>query len=390
MAARAPWSLLSALLLVRLADEWVTFFPSGALEAIRTDLGLSYVEVGLVVASLPAGGLLGSAFSVAADFVDRRWLAAGGALGYALCMAAFALGGSLPLLLVAGFCWGAAGDAFVLGCEVALVDLYRDEVAPAIGRVNAFGAVGDLLGPLTLAAAAGLGLSWRVPFALGALAMLLYAAWLAGQRFPRPSPPPEAGSARQALLSVARDRRIVLLALVDGLYGLLDEPFLGFTVAFLERERAVPPALATLAISVAVAGGIVGFLSVPLFTARWSAPGLLRVLAAAMALEIGALVLAPFLPLQIAAIGALGVGGAVFYAVLKARYLSLRPGLAGTTKAVVTTVGHVGLAFPALVGATADAFSLAVGLGLYALVPLAILALLALGADRDRPDPVPR
>ena len=340
--------------------------------------------MGLVVASLPAGGLLGGAFSVAADFVDRRWLAALGALGYALCLGAFALGGSLPVLLVAGFLWGAAGDAFVLGCEVALVDLYRDEVAPAIGRVNALGALGDLLGPLTLAAVAGLGLSWRAAFALGAGAMLLYAAWLAGQRFPPPSRPPEVTSARQAVLSVARDRRVVLLALVDGLYGLLDEPFLGFTVAFLERERGVAPALATATISVGVAGGIVGFLTVPLFTARWSGPGLLRTLSALMAIEVAGLVLAPRLPLQVAAIGAFGVCGAVFYSVLKARYLSLRPGLAGTTKVVVTTVGQVGLAFPALVGATADAFGLAVGLGLYAAVPLAILAVLALGARRDR------
>jgi hypothetical protein len=100
-----------------------------------------------------------------------------------------------------------------------------------------------------------------------------------------------------------------------------------------------------------------------------------------MVVEIATLIVAP-LPLQVAAIGAFGLSGALFYAILTARVLSLRPGLVGTTKAVVATVGQAGLAFPWLVGATADALGLAAGLALYAAVPVAILVLLALGGAR--------
>jgi hypothetical protein len=56
------------------------------------------------------------------------------------------------------------------------------------------------------------------------------------------------------------DRRALAAA---GAFGytvcLLDEPFLGFTVAFLEQVRDETPAVATATISVAVVGGIVGF-----------------------------------------------------------------------------------------------------------------------------------
>jgi predicted MFS family arabinose efflux permease len=381
VAARAPWSLLAALLLVRFADEWVTFFPAGTVEPIRADLGLTYAEMGLVLASLPAGGLVGGVFSVAADFWDRRWLATLGALGYALCMLAFALGGSLWVLLAAGFLWGASGDAFVHGCEVTLVDLYRDDVASALGRVNALAAAGDVLSPLTLAALAGAGLGWRSAFAAGAAAMLVYAAWLALQRFPAPAPPAEAASPAKAILAVVRDRQILLLALVDGLYSLLDEPLLGFTIAYLERDRHVAPALASAAASAGIVGGLIGFLAVPLFTRRWSSRALLRGLSTAMAFEIGTVIVAPWLPVQVLALTLFQLTGAVFYSVLIARYLSARPGLAGTTQMVVGMVGHVGLLFPALVGAAADAFGLAAGLSLYAAVPLAILLLLAAGAD---------
>jgi hypothetical protein len=207
--------------------------------------------------------------------------------------------------------------------------------------------------------------------------MLGYAAWIASQPFPRPRPP--VARPTSAVLAVVRDRRILLLAVVDGLFGLLDEPFLGFTVAFLERERGLPPAAATLIVSVAVAAGIAGFLSVPLFTARWPSGRLLPALAAALGLAIAALITAPVAALQVAAAGAFGFSGALFFALLQATYLALRPGQAGTSQAVVSTIGFFGIGFPALVGAASDAFGLTTGLGLYAAVPLAMLPLLALG-----------
>ena len=165
-ATRAPFSLLAALMLVRFADEWFTFFPAGTLESIRSDLGLSYAQTGVILASLGSGGLIGHGFSVAADYVDRRKLASAGAMVYGLCLIAFALGHSFFVLVAAGLIWGAASDAFVAGCEVTLVQLYPDRIASVLARANAYGAIGDLLGPLTLAGAAAIGLGWRGVFAL--------------------------------------------------------------------------------------------------------------------------------------------------------------------------------------------------------------------------------
>jgi predicted MFS family arabinose efflux permease len=286
------------------------------------------------------------------------------------------------VLLVAAFVWGAASDALTHAAEVALVDLYRDDVAPALGRVNAYGAVGDLLGPLTLAGAAATGLGWRGAFAGGAGLMLLYAGWLAARPFPPPRPRTFAETPARALLGVVRDRRIVLLAVVDGLFGLLDEPFWGFVVAFLERERGLPPAEATALVGVAVAAGLAGFLSVPAFTRRWAPAWLLVRLAALLAAAAAVLIAAPLVPLQLAAAATFGFAAALFFAVLQATYLALRPGQAGTSAAVVSTIGFFGIGVPALVGALADAFGLVAGLALYAAVPLAIVVLLVTPAGR--------
>jgi len=386
LAARAPYSLLAALMLVRFADEWVTFFPAGSIAPIRADLHLTYVQAGVVLTALPAGGILGHGFGVAADFVSRRALAVFGAAMYAVCMAAFALADSFVVLVVASFVWGAASDAFVHGCEVALVDLYRDQLAPTLARVNAFGAVGDLLGPLMLAGAAAAGVSWRWVFAFGAATMALYALWLLAQRFPPPAPPEaEESTPWYTVLAVLRDRRVILLAVVGGLFSVLDEPFWGFVIAYLEDVRHLSGGLATLAAAVGVTGGLAGYLSVGAATRRWSERTALLGATVAVSLAVAGLVYLPLLPARAAAGFAFGYTGAVFYSVLQAALLGLRPGQAGTTGAVASTIGLFGIAFPPLVGAVADRAGLGAGLSVYAAVPAVMLVLLAAGLPRPRP-----
>jgi hypothetical protein len=147
--------------------------------------------------------------------------------------------------------------------------------------------------------------------------------------------------------------------------------------------RALSPTAATAIISVAVAAGIVGYLAVPAFTSRASSRTVLLASSALLVLAVPLLVAAPLVPLQILAALTFGFAGATFYSVLQATYLGLRPGQAGTSQAVVSTIGLLGIGFPALVGMMADAFGLAAGLALYAAVPLAIL-LLVVGTRTDR------
>lgn len=383
MGARAPLTLLAALVFVGFADEWVTYWPFGALEPIRAELGLSYAQIGVALGSLTAGGLVGHFFRVAGDFVSLRWLSAFGAAGVAAGMLTFGLGQSLLVLAAGGFVWGASSDAFLTGCELVLVDLCPDELPAALGRVNAFGAVGDLLAPLTLAGALAAGWSWRVLFVGGAGLMLLYSAALASQPFParkREAPEPAAA----AVWSVLRDPRVILLGLLDGLHGLLDEPLLGFVNAFLERSREWTPALATALVSLVVAAGLAGYLAVRIVVPRVRDRLVLPMFATFTATGLAALVFVPLPWAEALAAALFGFSGAVFYSVLEARYLSLRPGQAGTTGAVVSAIGLAGLGFPALVGAVSDGHGLLTGMAVYAAVPVLIVGLAILEALFNR------
>ena len=366
-------------MLVRFVDEWATFLPAGALEPIRGELGLTYAQAAGVLVALPAGGVLGNIFLVAADYLSRRLLASLGALAYGLALIAFGLAHTLPMLLLAAFLWGAASDAFVHGSEVALVDLAGDDLPLALARMNGWAAVGDLLGPLTLAAGAAIGFGWRGAFlGLGGL-MLGYAAWLGSMKLPPPHPPERAPHPLVGVLTILKDRRVLFLALVLGVYCPLDEPLDGFMIAYLERVRGLSVEAATLLIMTVLLGGMAGYAAFEQLVGARPARRVIIGCAVLMTCALPAVLFAPVIALQAAAGLVFGAAGSVFYTTLETAVLSQRPGQAGATSAVVSSVGMLGIGFPAIVGLVAASYGLVAGLSLYAVIPPIILALVALG-----------
>lgn len=367
------------------ADEWFTFLPAGVIEGLREDVDLSYAQTGLVLAALSLGGIVGVVFQAAADYVSRRALAALGALAYGAAMIAFGLADSFWTLFAAAFVWGAASDAFIHGCEVALVDLAGADLPKVLARVNARSAVGDLLAPLTLIGAAALGFGWRGLFIGGGGLMLAYGLWLASQRFPPPHPRSNDARAGRDLLAILTDGRVLLMAAMMGLFALLDEPLLACLIAYLEQVAGYGPGMAVALATGALVGGLIGY---------GVAERLIPVGAPGAVLTPSALAAALSLPLMafggqawLVVVGGLafGLSGAVFYTALQSLVLTLRPGQAGSTGAVVSVIGLAGAGFPALVGWTADAWGLGAGLGLYAAVPALLLALTLVLRPRSRP-----
>lgn len=376
--ARAPYGLVAALMFVRFADEWFSFFPAGVLEPMRAGLRLSYAQGGAVLVALAGGGLVGVAFEVAADYVSRRALAALGALAYGLAMIGFGLADSFWGLMAAAFIWGASSDAFVHGCEVALVDLAGDDLPRVLARVNAWASVGDLLAPLTLTAVMAAGLGWRGAFIGGGALMVGYAAWLGAQRFPPPQPAQAHANPFVGVWAVLRDGRVWILAIIGSLFDILDEPLLGFTIAYLERVRGFSPEIATSLALGAVAGGVLGYLAAERIVRGRRLADLLIASAAAMCSTLPAMVFAPGPVLVIAGGLAFGIAGAVFYTALQSACLTLRPGQAGSTGAVISAIGLMGVGFPILAGAAADLWGLPAALWLYVAVPVAVLVLAVL------------
>ena len=377
-------SAVAALLLVRLADESAVFVPFGTLESFRADLGLTYAQAGTVLAAIGPGALVGGVFAYAADRCSRRLIAGGGAFGFALSLALFAGGRSFAVLLAAGFLMGLASTAMVDAAEVALVDVAGEDLRRYLARSNLLAEVGDLLGPLLIAAVAVAGLSWRVAFAVGAGLMAVYGLWLSAA----PLPPPVndsgdgarvedagAGGRRPGLRDVLCDPAVWVMGLIGMLMTPFDEALVGFTIALLEQERGASGATATVVAIVGVVGGVLAF---TVLARRFEGVDDDRLLVWSMAvMAAGAVAIAvvPVLALVAVAGFLVAVGLSLGWLAVQHRSLTLRPGQVGTTKAVLGAIEFTGFWIPVAIGALADRAGLTAAVGSYGLLGGAMVGL---------------
>lgn len=348
----------------------MAFLPFGALESIRDDLGLTYVQGGVLLALYPGIGILATPFGVLADRMSRRAMAALGALGYGAGLLLFAAAGQFWTLVVAIALMGFAGDAMVTAAEVALVDVAGDRVEPALARSNLLASIGDLVGPALLAASLAAGLGWRPPFLVAGAGVVLYGLVLATQRLPKPHPHPDGHTLWRTFLAVVRDRRVLRAGMLVAVVDAFDETFLGFAIAFLTVARGLNPAVAVLAGGSAVAGGIAA--------TTWASRTNRRRIGLrlpSLGLVVGVIVLLVAPHAIVAAVAAAVVGAAMNLAwvILQARFMTLRPGEAGTTSSVVGAIGQVAVAVPLVIGFVADHRGLAPAMGIYLLISVAFL-----------------
>ena len=179
------------------------------------------------------------------------------------------------------------------------------------------------------------------------------------------------------------------LSAISLLFDTLDEPFLGFAIAYLEVDRGQSHGVAVLVGGSVVVGGVLG---ATLLTLGAGGPAPTGVdpgtgrqkpppgAAVALVVSVLGIIVAPAIPLQIA-FGLLSGGASVvFWTRLQASILGLRPGQPGTTAAVVGYLSIPGALCPVLAAAAADRFGLRAALGVYLLVAVLLAAVTAAGS----------
>ena len=354
-----------SLLLVRFFDETVAYLPYAAVESIRADVDLTYAQAGVLLFVYPGIGLLTTPLGVLVDRANRRVLAAIGGVGYGAGLFLFAAAGDFWTLFAAVCVMGTLGDLLVTAGEVSLVEIAGDNAEPALARANLLAAVGDLVGPALLAAALWSGLGWRAAFWVAGAMMLAYGVVLALQELPRPVRDEDEPSAFGALMSVVRDRRVIVAGLLVAVIVAFDDTFIGFAVAFLITDHDLSPALATVATGAGLTGGV----AAAAWASRTSGRRVsLRTCSFALLAGVVLLVLVP--NTVTAAIATALVGAAVNLAwiILQARYMTLRPGQAGATSSVAEAVAQIGVTTPLALGLLADHVGLGPAMWLYVAV----------------------
>ncbi|HTN81322.1 MAG TPA: MFS transporter, partial [Acidimicrobiales bacterium] len=276
------------------------------------------------------------------------------------------------VLVGASFVIGVAASAMVDASELALVDVSGEDLPRMLGASNFMGSIGDLLGPALIIATAWMGFGWQAPFLLAAVLMAAYGVWLALSPLPPPRRHEEQEAPHRALASILRDRRVWVFGVMAMLLSPLDEPFLAFLIAHLQRTDGMSRTVATAIAMATVVGSLLG----AAVQARRAPPDppLVRP-AVLLACAVTSIALAPTALLVLPGTVVFGFGMIGFWTALQARVLLLRPGQAGTVSAVVSTIEFCGFVVPIGIGVVVDAHGLRAGIACYALLAVVLAAL---------------
>jgi FSR family fosmidomycin resistance protein-like MFS transporter len=360
---------------------------SAALPAIRSDLQLSYEQIGVLL-SLPylVGSAIEPAIGILGDTWRRKVLIAGGGIVFAFSLLLIALGQSfLPLLLAFVLMFPASG-AFVSLSQATLMDLNPARHDQLMARWTLFGSIGVVGGSLLLSGALAVANgSWR-PLYL-AFAVLMVGLVLATLVQPHPRKDSQSvqvtfgGGVRatlQALRSPTILRWLVLLDLAD----LMGDVLLEFVALYFVDVVALSGAGAALAVTTLSVAGLLGNILVIPLLERIS--GLVYVRASALvifALYV-LLLLVPVVALKFALLAAIGLSAAGWHAVLRGRLYSAMPNQSGISMAVSSVWGVATGLIPGLLGFVAGAYGLPWTMALLALGPLGLIVLLPRNGGR--------
>jgi FSR family fosmidomycin resistance protein-like MFS transporter len=376
-AGRGLLSFTLTLLLIESLDEVVGGALGASWPLIRNDLGLSYVEIGLLLTVPHALGSVAEIFlGVAADAYKRRVLILGGGVAFVSGLMLAAASQSFLFLLAALVLMNPSSGAFVGLSQASLMDADPDRREHNMARWALAGSLGMVAGPFALSLAIAVGANWRILFfALALLALLLLRlAW----RFPFQTSSSEAGqlsfaqSARNAIAAFRRRevlRWLLLLLFSDLMLDVLN----GFLALYFVDVVGASESGAALAVGAWTGLGLLSdFLLIPLLE-RVRGLSYLRASALAVALLFPAFLLAPGLAVKLVLVGLLGLMNAGWYSILRAQSYSSLPGQSGALMAVGSIFEFIGGLVPLALGVVAEQYGLGATMWLLMAGPVALL-----------------
>ena len=186
IALRRVVNLALIFFLVEFFDELVGGFQSVALPSIRTDLAMTYAQVGLLL-GLPkiVNTFIEPFLMLLGDSALRKRLVIGGGLTIVLSLLLTSSATAFLPLLFAFILFYPASGAFVSLSQATLMDINPGREPHSMARWSVFGSLGALLGPALLAGAFALSLGWRLPY----LSLALLALGLVFILWRKPFPP---------------------------------------------------------------------------------------------------------------------------------------------------------------------------------------------------------
>ncbi|HEX9415123.1 MAG TPA: MFS transporter [Gaiellaceae bacterium] len=368
--------MVALLLAIELLDELVGGTRAAAWPLIRHDLGLSYGQIGLLLA-VPGlfGSVLDPLVGALGDSPRCRAAMVAGGIAFAVSAAAVGLAPEFWTLLIALLIGNSATGAFVSLAQATLMDLQPHERVRNMARWTLAGSVGYVAGPVVLAAAIWLGAGWRcvsIGLALCALPLVIGLRHLPnGVSHPHM---PILRVVAAALAELRRREVLRWLAMLEAADLLLDV-FHGFLALYFVDVVGIRPVEGALAVAVWTGAGLAGDAILLLILRRVDGHRYLRWSAAASLAVYPAFLVVPGTASKLGFVAVLGLLNSGWYAIPKAGLYSALPDRSGAAVALGGIGGLAGALVPLALGMLAEHAGLGTTMWVLVAAPVVLLAL---------------
>ena len=375
-------SLALILLFVEFIDELHYGIQTAALPSIRTDLALTYTEIGLLL-GLPKiiGILVEPLLMLLGDSAVRKRLVIGGGLAIvAALLLTFGADSFLSLLLAFTIGFPASG-AFVTLSQATLMDLNPGREPHMMARWTVYGSIGNLAGPALLAGGFAAGFGWRLPYLGLAVMTLGLVLMLWRQPFPLKLEQASAhalswaktprwmwSNLLEALHAKNLLRWVVLLEIAD----LLMDVFSEYTALYFADAAGLKPIQTGLVMTLLMLASFVSDLLLIPILDRISGRKLVRI-AAILAIPVYiAFLTVPNVWAKVILMVGVRFSTIGWYPVLQGEAYAAVPGRSGTVMAITSAAGLIGGILVWIIGIVANQAGLSNAMWLLLVAPLAL------------------
>ncbi len=366
------------LLVIELLDEILFGAREAAWPLIRTDLALTYVQIGLLT-TIPTllANLVEPAIGILGDTWKRRTLIVGGGIIFGLTSVLMALTSNFSFLLIVFIAMFPASGAFVSLSQVVLMDHAPQRHEQNMARWTLAGSIGQVIGPLLLGISVALGGGWRALFILIGVSSIIVAYKVSRSSITNSSTDDDENIGFEMGLRLAvkalRRRDVLHWLVLLEFSNLILDILLGYLALYFVDVVHVNETQAGIAVAIFTGVGLIGdALLIPLLE-RVRGLDYLRVSAVIELLLFVAFMLVESAPLKIAIVGLIGFFNAGWYAILQGQFYSAMPGQGGAVMALSNVGGLLGGLFPIIIGLLAEHFGLSIAMWFILLGPIALI-----------------
>ncbi|MBI3536517.1 MAG: MFS transporter [Chloroflexi bacterium] len=375
---------LFALYGVEFLDELIYGLQSAVIPYIKTDLALTYTQIGLL-STIP--GLLGifadPFIGLLADTRHRRALVMFGIVATTIGLVLTGLGQTYVVILFSFCILYLASGAYVNLAQATLIDRDPTRAENTMARWTLMGAIGVTVAPLIATALFFIGYSWRGLYLGCAGVAGIYIALLVRLKFDahaRADAPIAPRQMLRDLVNALRHREMLRWLILTELADLMLDKLLEVTGLYFHDVVGVSLAAASGAVAIFSLAQFAGTVALVPLLERVRGLRLLRVSSAIVLALYAGFLLIPNEIVKIILLALLAFQTIGWYPILHSKSFEILPGRSGLVISVNSLANVSSIFVPAILGTIADAIGLQNAMWILALGPLALI----IGLPRDK------